>query len=113
MMEKEKHLEKMTSKELKEMALAMGGITGVTAMKKEELLAAIRQAKGLPVKETREKPVDTVLEVKRKIREFRLKRDELRVAGKRTEAAQLNKNIGRLKKKTRILAKKAAAKKAS
>jgi len=39
------------------MALAMGGITGVTAMKKEELIAAIREAKGLPVKETRVKPL--------------------------------------------------------
>jgi hypothetical protein len=112
-MEKEKHLEKLTAKELREMALAMGGITGVTAMKKEELIAAIRQAKGLPVKETRVKPVDTVLEVKRKIREFRLKRDELREAGKREEASRLNKKISRLKKRTRKFAKKAAAKKAS
>jgi hypothetical protein len=112
-MEKEKHLEKLTVKELKEMALAMGGITGVTAMKKEELVAAIRQARGLPAKEKREKPVDTVLEVKRRIREFRLKRDELREAGKRTEAGRLNKVISRLKKKTRKFAKKAAAKKAS
>lgn len=112
-MEKEKHLEKLTAKELREMALEMGGITGVTAMKKEELIAAIRQAKGLPAKETRVMPVDTVLEVKRRIREFRLKRDELREAGKREEASRLNKKISRLKKRTRKFAKKAAAKKAS
>lgn len=112
-MEKEKHLEKLTAKELREMALEMGGITGVTAMKKEELIAAIRQAKGLPVKETRVKPVDTVLEVKRRIREFRLKRDELREVGKREEASRLNKKISRLKKRTRKFAKKAAARKAS
>lgn len=112
-MEKEKHLEKLTAKELREMALEMGGITGVTAMKKEELIAAIRQAKGLPAKETRAKPVDTVLEVKRRIREFRLKRDELREAGKREEASRLNKKISRLKKRTRKFAKKAAARKAS
>ena len=111
-MEKEKHLEKLTTKELKEMALAMGGITGVTAMKKEGLIAAIRQAKGLPVKETREKPLDTVLEVKQKIREFRLQREELREAGKRAETSRLNKKIRQLKKKTRKLAKKAAARKA-
>ncbi|MGE5790652.1 MAG: Rho termination factor N-terminal domain-containing protein [Syntrophaceae bacterium] len=112
-MEKEKHLEKLTAKELRELALEMGGITGVTAMKKEELIAAIRQAQGLPVKETRVKPVDTVLEVKRRIREFRLKRDELREAGKREEASRLNKKISRLKKRTRKFAKKAAARKAS
>jgi len=113
MMEKEKQLEKLTGKELKEMALAMGGITGVTAMKKEELLAAIRQARGLPAKEVREKPVDTVLEVKKRIREFRAQREELREAGRRAEAVQLNRRISRLKKKTRRLARRAAAAKAS
>ena len=113
MMEKEKPLEKLTVKELRETALAMGGITGVTAMKKEELLAAIRQARGLPVKEVREKPVDTVLEVKKRIREFRQRREEFREAGRRAEAVRLNRQISRLKKKTRRLARKAAAAKAS
>ncbi len=113
MMEKEKQLEKMTVKELKEMALGMGGIAGVTAMKKEELIAAIREAKGLPVTKTREKPVDTVLEVKKRIREFRAQREELREAGRSVEAVQLGKKIGRLKKKTRKLARKAAALKAT
>ena len=113
MMEKERQLEKLTVKELREMALAMGGITGVTAMKKDELLAAIRQAKGLPVKEVREKPVDTVLEVKKRIREFRQRREELREAGRRAEAVRLNRKISRLKKKNRRLARKAAAPKAS
>jgi hypothetical protein len=111
-MEKEKHLEKLTAKELKEMALAIGGITGVTAMKKEELIAAIRQAQGLPVKETREKPLDTVLEVKQKIRDFRVQREALREAGKRAEMVRLRKKISRLKKKTRRFAKKAATPKA-
>ena len=113
MMEKEKQLEKLTVKELREMALAMGGITGVTAMKKDELLAAIRQAKGLPEKEVREKPVDTVLEVKKRIRAFRRQREELREAGRRAEAGRLSRRISRLKKKTRRLARKAAAPKAS
>lgn len=112
-MEKEKQLEKLTVKELREMALAMGGITGVTAMKKEDLLAAIRKARGLPAKETREKPVDTVLDVKKRIREFRAQREELREADRRAEALRLNRKIGRLKKKTRRLARKAAAGKAS
>ena len=113
MMEKERQLEKLTVKELREMALAMGGITGVTAMKKDELLAAIRQAKGLPEKEVREKPVDTVLEVKKRIRAFRRQREELREAGRRAEAGRLSRRISRLKKKTRRLARKAAAPKPS
>jgi hypothetical protein len=108
-MEKEKQLEKLTVKELKEMALEMGGITGGTAMKKEDLIAAIRGAKDLPAKQTREKPVDTVVEVKKQIRESRAQREELREAGRRADAMRLNRKIGRLKKKTRRLAKKAAA----
>ncbi len=109
MMEKEMHLEKLTVKELKEMALEMGGITGVTAMKKEELIAAIREAKGLPAKEARVTPVDTVLEVKKRLREVRQQREDLREAGQRAAAVRLNRKIGRLKKKTRRLARKAAA----
>ena len=110
-MEKDQPLEKLTVKELKEMALAMGGITGVTAMKKEELLAAIKEAKGIPVQKTREKPVDTIVEIKKKMRELRVKRDEFRGAGKRKEMGLLKRRISRLKKKTRRLAVKAASKK--
>ena len=108
-MEKETSLEKLTVKELKEMALAMGGITGVTAMKKEELLAAIKEAKGIPIQKTREKPVDTIVEIKKKMRELRVKRAELREAGKVEKTGLLKKRLSRLKKKTRRLAGKTAA----
>ena len=43
---KEKPLDRMTAKELREMALGMEGIVGVHAMNKSELVAAIKQAKG-------------------------------------------------------------------
>ena len=43
-MEKEKPLEKMTAKELREVALEIPEIEGVHAMKKEELLEAIEFA---------------------------------------------------------------------
>jgi hypothetical protein len=112
-MEKDQPLEKLTVKELKEMALAMGGITGVTAMKKEELLVAIKEAKGIPVQKTREKPVDTIVELKKKMRELRVKRDELRAAEKRKETGLLKRRISQLKKKTRRLARKATAAKTS
>ncbi|HET6489453.1 MAG TPA: hypothetical protein VFG28_06790 [Syntrophales bacterium] len=112
-MEKERSLEKLTVKELKEMALAIGGITGVTAMKKEELLTAIKQAKGIPIQKTREKPVDTIIEIKKKMRELRVKRGELRETGKGDKADLLKKQLSRLKKKTRRLARKIAAAKKS
>lgn len=108
-MEKERSLEKLTVKELKEMALAMGGITGVTAMKKEELLTAIKEAKGIPIQKTREKPVDTIVNIKKQMRELRVKRAELREAGKGEKTGLLKKRLSRMKKKTRRLARKAAA----
>ncbi|MBW2638313.1 MAG: hypothetical protein JRC86_12490 [Deltaproteobacteria bacterium] len=54
-MAEEKSLEKLTVKELKEIALGMEEIQGVvSAMKKDELIAAIKQAKGVPPKEVEE-----------------------------------------------------------
>ena len=44
---KEKPLEKMTAKELRELALSLGSITGVHGMNKEEILAAVKEARGI------------------------------------------------------------------
>jgi hypothetical protein len=107
-MEHERPLEDLTIKELKEMALAMGGISGVTAMKKTELIIAIKKAKGLPVKETREKPIETVIELKHRMRELRAQRDSLRKRADKEKMRLLTKKISRLKKRTRRLAEKTA-----
>ncbi len=107
-MEHEKPLEDLTIKELKEMALAMGGISGVSAMKKTELIIAIKKAKGLPVKETREKPIETEVELKHKMREIREQRDSLRKRADKKKTLLLTRKISRLKKRTRRLAKKIA-----
>jgi len=107
---KEKSLEKMTAKELREMALGLPGIEGVHAMKKEELITAIRAAKGItepePKKEKKvfikkEKVVLTVAQLKQKVRELRAKREEL-VQEKNSKMAEiLRRRVSRLKKKTR------------
>ena len=110
-MEKDQPLEKLTVKELKEMALAMGGVIGVTAMKKEELIVAIKEAKGIPIEKTRAVPIDTIVDIKKRMRELRVKREELREAGKQKETGLLKKRISHLKKKTRRLARKIASKK--
>ena len=77
MEKKEKPLEKMTAKELREMAMGLPGVHGVHAMKKEELITAIRAAKGItepePKKEKRlvskkEKVVLTSAELKKKVK---------------------------------------------
>jgi len=107
-MEKEKPLEELTVKELKEMALALGGISGVSAMKKAELIHAIKQAKGIPEKEVREKPIETVIELKQRFRELRARRNELKDQGKKAEAQLLKKRMSRLKKRTRRMARKTA-----
>ncbi len=105
-MEKEKPLEDLTVKELKEMALAVGGISGVSAMKKAELIVALKQAKGIPVKEVREKPIETVVELKHKMRALREERETLREQGEKARIRFLKRRISRLKKKTRRLSRK-------
>ena len=44
---KEKPLDKMTATELRKFAMDTGEISGVHGMNKEELLAAIKEAKGI------------------------------------------------------------------
>jgi cysteinyl-tRNA synthetase len=104
MEKKEKPLERMTAKELREMALGLPGIQGVHAMKKEELIAAIRAAKGIPeseLKEKKEKITVTAAELKQKIKQLRVKREEYLQQKNWKMADILRKRIARLKKKTR------------
>jgi cysteinyl-tRNA synthetase len=110
MEKKEKPLEKMTAKDLREMAMGLPGIHGVHAMKKEELIAAIRAAKGItepePKKEKhvvakKEKVVLSVAQLKQKVKELRTKREELLQQRNWKMAEVLRKRISRLKKKTR------------
>ncbi len=110
MEKKEKPLEKMTAKELREMALGLPGIHGVHAMKKEELTTAIRAAKGIPEPEPKkekkivakkEKVVLTVAELKQKVKELRAKRKELLQQRNFRMAEILRKRVSRLKKNTR------------
>jgi excinuclease UvrABC helicase subunit UvrB len=110
MEKKEKPLEKMTAKELREMAIGLPGVHGVHAMKKEELITAIRAAKGIaepePKKEKhfvakKEKVILSVAELKQKVRELRVKRGEFLQQRNFKMAVILRKRISRLKKRTR------------
>jgi hypothetical protein len=110
MEKKEKPLEKLTAKELREMALGLPGVHGVHAMKKEELIIAIRTAKGIPepehkkekkIVDKKEKVVLTVAELKQKAKELRAKREELLQQRDLKTAEILRKRISRLKKQTR------------
>ena len=110
MEKKEKPLEKLTSKELREMALAIGGIFGVHGMKKEELITAIKKAKGLPEEEAKkvkrapvkkEKVILTKAQLKQKVVELKAKKEEALQAENFKLAEILRKRISRYKKRTR------------
>jgi protein-arginine kinase activator protein McsA len=102
--EREKPLDKYTVKELKEMALAFGTIQGVSAMKKQELIDAIKAEKGIPIKKKRDTPAVNVINIKQEIRSLKEDLSALREQKQKAQAARLRKKISRLKKKTRRLA---------
>ncbi len=104
----EKPLDKMTVKELREVALEMGGIEGVTGMKKEQLLEIIRKEKGLeeeaPAKKKGKKAAKvegSVAELKEKIAALKKEKREAQQAKDKTQIKILRRRISRLKKKTR------------
>ena len=107
----EKPLDKMTVKELREIAIDIPGVTGVTAMKKEEVLAIIKEYRGIkdeePVKKKKikaKKPALNVKELKEKAAKLREDKKAISGAKNREKAAILRRRINRLKKQTRKVA---------
>jgi hypothetical protein len=100
---KEKPLEKMTVKELREMAKDIPGITGVHAMKKDELIVEIKRARG--IKDEPVKKVDAnIADLKQKIKALKVQRQEALEAKDKKKATIFKRRISRLKKKTRRFA---------
>lgn len=97
---KEKPLEKMTAKELRELALSLGSITGVHGMNKEEILAAVKEARGI-VETGGPKDSRSIRQLKGKLGELRGKKEEARAGSEKKALDILRKRISRLKKKTR------------
>ena len=98
---KEKPLEKMTAKELRELAMEIPDITGAHGMNKAELIEEIKRSRGIEDTAGPRKGRKDVREIKKKIRELKAKREEA-MAGDDKKAAQiLRRKISRLKKKTR------------
>ncbi len=96
----QKPLEKITVKDLREMAKEIPEITGVHAMKKDELIVAIKQAKGIkdePVK----KADATVGDIKKTIRAIKAQRQTAIESKDKKMARIYKRRISRLKKKTR------------
>lgn len=100
---KEKPLEKMTVKELRELAKDIPGITGVHAMKKDELIVEIKKAKGIkdePIK----KADASIADLKQKIKALKAQRRDALEAKDKKKATIFKRRISRLKKKTRRVA---------
>jgi cell division protein FtsX len=98
--QKEKPLEKLTAKELREIALQIEGVTGVHGMNKDELIRVIKEARGIVDEKKKSTTID-VRAIKAKIKELKAKREEARAAGDKKAVEQLRRAISRLKKKTR------------
>ena len=96
---KEKPLEKMTTKELKELALEIPDISGVHGMNKQELISAIKESRGI-VEEKKGKSTD-VRAVKKVIASLREEKIQAKEMGDKKRAQFLRKKMSRLKKKTR------------
>jgi hypothetical protein len=101
--QEEKPLHKMTAIELREVAKDIPQITGAHGMNKEELLAAIKEAKGI-VDKVVKKASKEKKELKQQIRDLKAQREAAIEAKDKKLATVTRRRISRLKKKTRKVA---------
>ncbi|MEW5910715.1 MAG: Rho termination factor N-terminal domain-containing protein [Thermodesulfobacteriota bacterium] len=102
-------LEKMTAVELRELALKeYPEITGVHAMKKEELVAAVHKARGEVVKDSKKKKAKTAVktnvdkkELKKQIRQLKTEKVKLLEGQDKKSLSRIRKKIKRLKRLTK------------
>lgn len=97
---KEKPLEKMTAKELRELGKQIPEITGVYGMNKAELISAIKKARGI-TEESPKKKDASVREIKKKIKALKAEREAALHNNDMKMADIYRSRISKLKKKTR------------
>ena len=108
----EKPLDKMTVVELREAAKKeIPGITGVSGMKKDQLLAVVKEARGIkdetPAKKKKKKKTAgpkkemTVKEMKQEVVRLRAEREAIRKDGDKKKLEIIRRRINRLKKMSR------------
>ena len=96
----EKPLDKMTVKELREVAKEIPDIVGVHGMNKAELVLAIKASRG--IKEEKVKKADaSVRDIKKKIKLLKVERETALKDKDKKRAGIYRRRISRLKKKTR------------
>jgi hypothetical protein len=96
----EKPLEKMTAKELRELAKTIPGIAGVHGMNKDELVAEIKKARGIEEKPGKRASGD-LRGLKKQIKTLKVRRRAALEASDKKTATICRRKISRLKKKTR------------
>ncbi len=97
---KEKPLEKMTAKELREIGKQLPEITGVYGMNKAELISAIKKARGI-VEDDKARSDASVREIKKKIKSLKANRENALNNNDEKMADIYRRRIIKLKKKTR------------
>lgn len=97
---KEKPLEKMTAKELREVGKQLPEITGVYGMNKAELVSAIKKARGI-VEDTTATPDASIREIKKKIQSVKANLENALNDNDKKMADIYRRRIIKLKKKTR------------
>ncbi|RUM88586.1 MAG: hypothetical protein DSZ24_03305 [Thermodesulfatator sp.] len=101
-----KKLEKMTIKELREIALQIPEISGVHGMNKEELISALKKVYG--IEEAPRRVGGSMRELKAKIQKFRQLAEKARAERDWARYTRYRKLASRFKKRTRKLARAAA-----
>ncbi len=99
-----KPLEKMTAKELRELAMHnFPQITGASGMEKEELIRAIKEICGLLEEGSDVSPYrDQIINIKKEIRALKAQKSELTPKEKK-QKDKIRKRIKKLKRQTRRL----------
>ena len=97
---KEKPLDKMTVKELREIALEIPDLKGVHGMNKQDLLDAVKDHRGIRDPKPK-KASHSVREIKKQIQELKARKQALASENNRRQSDILRRKISRLKKKTR------------
>ena len=98
--DKEKPLDKMTVKELREIALQIPDIVGVHGMNKGDLVEVIKEFRGIK-DEGKKKNTASLRDIKGEIKACKAKRAEALEKEDRKTATIMRRKISRLKKKTR------------
>jgi len=99
----EKPLDKMTVKELREIAHAIPDLKGIHGMNKPDLLAAVKAHRGIEEKKPK-KASRSLRQIKQHIRELKALKREIAPENDRKKSGILRRRISRLKKKTRKVA---------